>query len=147
MKTVEPSFAVLLYNLYPILTRYKTFVIENNELKEVEKIMIQFKDRIIDCRSDQVTILNFDQVRKGNYKNKLEYFKFVLLLLDDEFYPDSDIVRIGLNKSISDIKTIQDKISVDIDNANIGGLKWPAYKEVENYIKNSPNNYIELTKK
>ena len=37
MKTIEPSFAVLLYNLYPILTRYKTFVIENNELKEVEK--------------------------------------------------------------------------------------------------------------
>ena len=146
MKTIEPSFAVLLYNLYPILTRYKTFVIENNELKEVEKIMIQFKDRIIDCRSDQVTILNFDQVRKGKYKNKLEYFKYVLLL-DDEFYPDSDIVRIGLNKSISDIKTIQDKISVDIDNANIGGLKWPTYKEVENYIKNSPNNYIELTKK
>jgi hypothetical protein len=146
MKTVEPSFAVLLYNLYPILTRYKTFVIENNELKEVEKIMIQFKDRIIDCRSDQVTILNFDQVRKSKYKNKLEYFKYVLLL-DDEFYPDSDIVRIGLNKSISDIKTIQDKISVDIDNANIGGLKWPTYKEVENYIKNSPNNYIELTKK
>jgi hypothetical protein len=146
MKTVEPSFAVLLYNLYPILTRYKTFVIENNELKEVEKIMIQFKDRIIDCRSDQVTILNFDQVRKGKYKNKLEYFKYVLLL-DDEFYPDSDIVRIGLNKSISDIKTIQDKISVDIDNANIGGLKWPTYKEVENYIKSSPNNYIELTKK
>lgn len=36
---------------------------------------------------------------------------------------------------------------VDIDNANIGGLKWPAYKEVENYIKSSPNNYIELTKK
>lgn len=146
MKTVEPSFAVLLYNLYPILTRYKTFVIENNELKEVEKIMIQFKDRIIDCRSDQVTILNFDQVRRGKYKNKLEYFKYVLLL-DDEFYPDSDIVRIGLNKSISDIKTIQDKISVDIDNANIGGLKWPTYKEVENYIKSSPNNYIELTKK
>ena len=146
MKTIEPSFAVLLYNLYPILTRYKTFVIENNELKEVEKIMIQFKDRIIDCRSDQVTILNFDQVRKGKYKNKLEYFKYVLLL-DDEFYPDSDIVRIGLNKSISDIKTIQDKISVDIDNANIGGLKWPTYKEVENYIKSSPNNYIELTKK
>ena len=146
MKTVEPSFAVLLYNLYPILTRYKTFFIENNELKEVEKIMIQFKDRIIDCRSDQVTILNFDQVRRGKYKNKLEYFKFVLLL-DDEFYPDSDIVRIGLNKSISDIKTIQDKISVDIDNANIGGLKWPTYKEVENYIKSSPNNYIELTKK
>lgn len=146
MKTVEPSFAVLLYNLYPILTRYKTFVIENNELKEVEKIMMQFKDRIIDCRSDQVTILNFDQVRRGKYKNKLEYFKFVLLL-DDEFYPDSDIVRIGLNKSISDIKTIQDKISVDIDNANIGGLKWPTYKEVENYIKSSPNNYIELTKK
>ena len=146
MKTVEPSFAVLLYNLYPILTRYKTFVVENNELKEVEKIMIQFKDRIIDCRSDQVTILNFDQVRRGKYKNKLEYFKFVLLL-DDEFYPDSDIVRIGLNKSISDIKTIQDKISVDIDNANIGGLKWPTYKEVENYIKNSPSNYIELTKK
>lgn len=146
MKTVEPSFAVLLYNLYPILTRYKTFVVENNELKEVEKIMIQFKDRIIDCRSDQVTILNFDQVRRGKYKNKLEYFKFVLLL-DDEFYPDSDIVRIGLNKSISDIKTIQDKISVDIDNANIGGLKWPTYKEVENYIKSSPNNYIELTKK
>lgn len=146
MKTIEPSFAVLLYNLYPILTRYKTFVIENNELKEVEKIMIQFKDRIIDCRSDQVTILNFDQVRRGKYKNKLEYFKFVLLL-DDEFYPDSDIVRIGLNKSISDIKTIQDKISVDIDNANIGGLKWPTYKEVENYIKSSPNNYIELTKK
>lgn len=146
MKTIEPSFAVLLYNLYPILTRYKTFVIENNELKEVEKIMIQFKDRIIDCRSDQVTILNFDQVRKGKYKNKLEYFKYVLLL-DDEFYPDSDIVRIGLNKSISDIKTIQDKISVDIDNANIGGLKWPTYKEVENYIKSSPSNYIELTKK
>ena len=146
MKTVEPSFAVLLYNLYPILTRYKTFVIENNELKEVEKIMIQFKDRIIDCRSDQVTILNFDQVRRGKYKNKLEYFKFVLLL-DDEFYPDSDIVRIGLNKSLSDIKTIQDKISVDIDNANIGGLKRPTYKEVENYIKSSPNNYIELTKK
>lgn len=146
MKTVEPSFAVLLYNLYPILTRYKTFVVENNELKEVEKIMIQFKDRIIDCRSDQVTILNFDQVRWGKYKNKLEYFKFVLLL-DDEFYPDSDIVRIGLNKSISDIKTIQDKISVDIDNANIGGLKWPTYKEVENYIKSSPSNYIELTKK
>lgn len=146
MKTIEPSFAVLLYNLYPILTRYKIFVIENNELKEVEKIMIQFKDRIIDCRSNQVTILNFDQVRKGKYKNKLEYFKYVLLL-DDEFYPDSDIVRIGLNKSISDIKTIQDKISVDIDNANIGGLKWPAYKEVENYIKSSPNNYIELTKK
>lgn len=146
MKTIEPSFAVLLYNLYPILTRYKTFVIENNELKEVEKIMIQFKDRIIDCRSDQVTILNFDQVRRGKYKNKLEYFKYVLLL-DDEFYPDSDIVRIGLNKSISDIKTIQDKISVDIDNANIGGLKWPTYKEVENYIKSSPNNYIELTKK
>lgn len=146
MKTVEPSFAVLLYNLYPILTRYKTFVIENNELKEVEKIMIQFKDRIKDCRSDQVTILNFDQVRRGKYKNKLEYFKFVLLL-DDEFYPDSDIVRIGLNKSISDIKTIQDKISVDIDNANIGGLKWPTYKEVENYIKSSPSNYIKLTKK
>lgn len=146
MKTVEPSFAVLLYNLYPILTRYKTFVIENNELKEVEKIMIQFKDRIIDCRSDQVTILNFDQVRRSKYKNKLEYFKFVLLL-DDEFYPDSDIVRIGLNKSISDIKTIQDKISVDIDNANIGGLKWPTYKEVENYIKSSPSNYIKLTKK
>lgn len=146
MKTVEPSFAVLLYNLYPILTRYKTFVVENNELKEVEKIMMQFKDRIIDCRSDQVTILNFDQVRRGKYKNKLEYFKFVLLL-DDEFYPDSDIVRIGLNKSISDIKTIQDKISVEIDNANIGGLKWPTYKEVENYIKSSPNNYIELTKK
>lgn len=146
MKTVEPSFAVLLYNLYPILTRYKTFVVENNELKEVEKIMMQFKDRIIDCRSDQVTILNFDQVRRGKYKNKLEYFKYVLLL-DDEFYPDSDIVRIGLNKSISDIKTIQDKISVDIDNANIGGLKWPTYKEVENYIKSSPNNYIELTKK
>lgn len=146
MKTVEPSFAVLLYNLYPILTRHKTFVIENNELKEVEKIMIQFKDRIIDCRSDQVTILNFDQVRRGKYKNKLEYFKYVLLL-DDEFYPDSDIVRIGLNKSISDIKTIQDKISVDIDNANIGGLKWPTYKEVENYIKSSPSNYIKLTKK
>lgn len=146
MKTIEPSFAVLLYNLYPILTRYKTFVIENNELKEVEKIMIQFKDRIIDCRSDQVTILNFDQVRRGKYKNKLEYFKYVLLL-DDEFYPDSDIVRIGLNKSISDIKTIQDKISVDIDNANIGGLKWPTYKEVENYIKSSPSNYIKLTKK
>lgn len=146
MKTIEPSFAVLLYNLYPILTRYKTFVVENNELKEVEKIMMQFKDRIIDCRSDQVTILNFDQVRRGKYKNKLEYFKFVLLL-DDEFYPDSDIVRIGLNKSISDIKTIQDKISVDIDNVNIGGLKWPTYKEVENYIKSSPNNYIELTKK
>lgn len=146
MKTVEPSFAVLLYNLYPILTRYKTFVVENNELKEVEKITMQFKDRIIDCRSDQVTILNFDQVRRGKYKNKLEYFKFVLLL-DDEFYPDSDIVRIGLNKSISDIKTIQDKISVDIDNANIGGLKWPTYKEVENYIKSSPSNYIKLTKK
>lgn len=146
MKTIEPSFAVLLYNLYPILTRYKTFVIENNELKEVEKIIIQFKDRIIDCRSDQVTILNFDQVRKGKYKNKLEYFKYVLLL-DDEFYPDSDIVRIGLNKSISDIKTIQDKISVDIDNSNIGGLKWPTYKEVESYIKSSPSNYIKLTKK
>jgi hypothetical protein len=146
MKTIEPSFVVLLHNLYPILTRYKTFVVENNELKEVEKIIIQFKDRIIDCRSDQVIILNFDQVKRGKYKNELEYIKFVLLL-DNEFYPDGDIVRIGLNKSINDIKTIQDKLSVDIDNANIGGLKWPTYKEVESYINGSPRDYIELVEK
>lgn len=142
MKTIEPSFAVLLYNLYPILTRYKTFVVENNELKEVEKIMMQFKDRIIDCRSDQVTILNLDQVKYGrHYKNKLEYFKFVLLL-DDKFYPDSEIVRIGLSKSIEDIKTIQRGLLAGID--TIKGIKWPTYKEVERYIVGSPRDHIEL---
>lgn len=142
MKTMKPSFAVLLVNLYPILTRYKTFVVENNELKEVEKIMMQFKDRIIDCRSDQVTILNLDQVKEGrHYKNKLEYFKFVLLL-DDKFYPDSEIVRIGLSKSIEDIRITQSELLAGID--TIKGIKWPTYKEVESYIVGSPRDYIEL---
>lgn len=145
MEKIKPSFAMLLYNLYPILTRHKTFVVENNELKEVEKIMIQFKDRIIDCRSDQVKILNFDQVKKDSrYKNKLEYFKFVLLL-DDEFYPDSNIVRIGLSKSISDINTIQSELLPSIN--TIKGIKWPTYKEVEDYTKSSPKDFIKLTER
>lgn len=142
MKTIKPSFAVLLVNLYPIIARYKTYVIENNELKEVDKIIMQFKDRVIDRRSDQVTILNLDQVKYGrHYKNKLEYFKFVLLL-DDKFYPDSEIVRIGLSKSIEDIRITQSELLAGID--TIKGIKWPTYKEVESYIVGSPRDYIEL---
>ena len=142
MKTIEPSFAVLLVNLYPIIARYKTYVIENNELKEVDKIIMQFNDRVIESRSDQVTILNLDQV-KGSiyYKNKLEYFKFVLLL-DDKFYPDSEIVRIELSKSIEDIRIAQSELLAGID--TIKGIKWPTYKEVESYIVGSPRDYIKL---
>lgn len=145
MKTIEPSFAVLLVNLYPIIARYKTYVIENNELKEVDKIIMQFNDRVIESRSDQVTILNLDQV-KGSiyYKNKLEYFKFVLLL-DDKFYPDSEIVRIGLSKSIEDTRIAQSELLAGID--TIKGIKWPTYKEVESYIVGSPRDYIKLVER
>lgn len=128
--------------VYPVLARYRKFMWASRDIVEVVSIIIQVGNDIQTYSRELPQLLEPQDVFQLTLKNLKKKYE-----LDDEFYPDSDIVRIGLSKSISDIKTIQDKISVDIDNANIGGLKWPAYKEVENYIKSSPNNYIELTKK
>lgn len=128
--------------VYPVLAKYRKFMWASRDIVEVASIIVQVGNDIQTYSRELPLLLEPKDVFQLTLKNLKKKYE-----LDDEFYPDSDIVRIGLNKSISDIKTIQDKISVDIDNANIGGLKWPTYKEVENYIKSSPSNYIELTKK
>lgn len=145
MKTIEPSFMALLKNLYPILTKYKVLTIKDRKIEEVEMISIQFKDRIITCELDKVIVSYCDSIKK----EEVGRLKFVLDL-DDEFYPNSDIVRIAINKSIKDIEESKDKLLMEKDSLMVGN-KWPTYKEgikrIEDYISSSPQSFIKIAKK
>lgn len=59
MKTIEPIFVVL-GNLYPILTRYNVLTVRNRRIEEVERISMQFKDRIVTYELSKVNVTNCD---------------------------------------------------------------------------------------
>lgn len=143
MKTIEPIFVVL-GNLYPILTRYNVLTVRNRRIEEVERISMQFKDRVITYELSKVNVTNCDTIKKDEACR----LKFVLDL-DDEFYPNSDIVRIAINESIKEIEESKDKLLLEKDSLKID--KWPAYKEnirrIEIYISSSPKDFIKVVKK
>ena len=144
MKTIEPIFMLSCGDLFPILTKYKVVRLFRGKLRKIGLALVQFDGKIISMKLDAITIYDLDKIKNSNFNREMDRIKFVQEL-DDDYYPNHSIVRDAVRESFYNIEAEQKLLSADLECSKCL-LKWPTYKEVEDYINGSPKDYIELVR-
>lgn len=145
MKTIEPIFMLSGEDLFPVLTKYSVIRLYKGKLWVIEKVLVQFDRRIIDKRLSDLTIYDLDNIRNSNLNNEMNRVKFVREL-DDDYYPNYDLVRQAVRDTIDNIEAEQKLLFVDWGSAK-NLLKWPDNDKIMNYLFSSPEDLIEVVEK
>lgn len=145
MKTIEPIFMLSGEDLFPVLTKYSVIRLYKGKLWVIEKVLVQFDRRIIDKRLSDLTIYDLDKIRNSNLNNEMDRIKFVRGL-DDDYYPNYDLVGQAVRDSIDNIEAEQKLLFVDWGSTK-NLLKWPDNDKIMNYLFSPPENLIEVVEK
>lgn len=145
MKTIEPIFMLSGEDLFPVLTKYSVIRLYKGKLWVIEKVLVQFDRRIIDKRLSDLTIYDLDNIRNSNLNNKMNQVKFVRGL-DDDYYPNYDLVGQAVRDTIDNIEAEQKLLFVDWGSTK-NLLKWPDNDKIMNYLFSSPEDLIEVVEK
>ena len=109
MKTVEPIFMLSCGDLFPVLTKYSVVRLFKGKLRVIEKVLVQFDRRIIDRKLSDLTIYDLDKVRNSNFNSEMDRVKFVRGL-DDDYYPNYNLVEQAVRDTIDNIEAEQKTI-------------------------------------
>lgn len=145
MKTIEPIFMLSCGDLFPVLTKYSVIRLYKGKLWVIEKVLVQFDRRIIDKRLSDLTIYDLDRIRNSNFNSEMDRVKFVRGL-DDDYYPDYDLVEQAVRDTIDNIEAEQKLLFVDWGSEK-NLLKWPDNDKIMDYLFSSPEDLIEVVKK
>lgn len=145
MKTIEPIFMLSCGDLFPVLTKYSVVRLYKGKLRVIEKILVQFDRRIIDRKLSDLTIYDLDKIRNSNLNNEMDRVKFVRGL-DDDYYPNYDLVGQAVRDTIDNIEAEQKLLFVDWGSTK-NLLKWPDNDKIMNYLFSSPEDLIEVVEK
>lgn len=145
MKTIEPIFILSCGDLFPVLTKYSVIRLYKGKLWVIEKVLVQFDRRIIDKRLSDLTIYDLDNIRNSNLNNEMNRVKFVREL-DDDYYPNYDLVGQAVRDTIDNIEAEQKLLFVDWGSTK-NLLKWPDNDKIMNYLFSSPEDLIEVVER
>lgn len=145
MKTIEPIFMLSGEDLFPVLTKYSVIRLYKGKLWVIEKVLVQFDRRIIDKRLSDLTIYDLDRVRNSNFNSEMDRVKFVRGL-DDDYYPDYNLVEQAVRDTIDNIEAEQKLLFVDWGSTK-NLLKWPDNDKIMDFLFSSPENLIEVVEK
>lgn len=145
MKTIEPIFMLSGEDLFPVLTKYSVIRLYKGKLWVIEKVLVQFDRRIIDKRLSDLTIYDLDRVRNSNFNSEMDRIKFVRGL-DDDYYPNYDLVGQAVRDTIDYIEAEQKLLFVDWESTK-NLLKWPDNDKIMDYLFSSPEDLIEVVEK
>lgn len=145
MKTIEPIFMLSGEDLFPVLTKYSVIRLYKGKLWVIEKVLVQFDRRIIDRKLSDLTIYDLDKIRNSNLNNEMDRVKFVRGL-DDDYYPNYDLVGQAVRDTIDNIEAEQKLLFVDWGSTK-NLLKWPDNDKIMNYLFSSPEDLIEVVEK
>ena len=145
MKTIEPIFMLSCGDLFPVLTKYSVVRLFKGKLRVIEKVLVQFDRRIIDRKLSDLTIYDLDKVRNSNFNSEMDRVKSVRGL-DDDYYPNYNLVRQAVRDTIDNIEAEQKLLFVDLGSTK-NLLKWPDNDKIMNYLFSSPEDLIEVVEK
>lgn len=145
MKTIEPIFMLSGEDLFPVLTKYSVVRLFKGKLWVIEKVLVQFDRRIIDRKLSDLTIYDLDKVRNSNFNSEMDRVKFVRGL-DDDYYPNYNLVEQAVRDTIDNIEAEQKLLFVDWGSTK-NLLKWPDNDKIMNYLFSSPEDLIEVVEK
>lgn len=145
MKTIEPIFMLSCGDLFPVLTKYSVVRLFKEKLRVIEKVLVQFDRRIIDRKLSDLTIYDLDKVRNSNFNSEMDRVKFVRGL-DDDYYPNYNLVEQAVRDTIDNIEAEQKLLFVDWGSTK-NLLKWPDNDKIMNYLFSSPEDLIEVVKR
>lgn len=145
MKTIEPIFMLSYGDLFPVLTKYSVVRLFKGKLRVIEKVLVQFDRRIIDRKLSDLTIYDLDKIRNSNLNNEMDRVKFVRGL-DDDYYPNYDLVGQAVRDTIDNIEAEQKLLFVDWGSTR-NLLKWPDNDKIMDFLFSSPENLIEVVEK
>lgn len=145
MKTIEPIFMLSGEDLFPVLTKYSVIRLYKGKLWVIEKVLVQFDRRIIDKRLSDLTTYDLDKIRNSNFNNEMDRVKFVRGL-DDDYYPNYNLVEQAVRDTIDNIEAEQKLLFVDWGSTK-NLLKWPDNDKIMNYLFSSPEDLIEVVEK
>lgn len=145
MKTIEPIFMLSGEDLFPVLTKYSVIRLYKGKLRVIEKVLVQFDRRIIDRKLSDLTIYDLDKVRNSNFNCEMDRVKFVRGL-DDDYYPNYNLVEQAVRDTIDNIEAEQKLLFVDWGSTK-NLLKWPDNDKIMNYLFSSPEDLIEVVEK
>lgn len=83
--------------------------------------------------------------RNSNLNNEMDRVKFVRGL-DDDYYPNYDLVGQAVRDTIDNIESEQKLLFVDWGSTK-NLLKWPDNDKIMNYLFSSPEDLIEVVEK
>lgn len=106
MKTIKPIFILSCGDLFPVLTKYSVVRLYKGKLRVIEKVLVQLDRRIIDRKLGDLTIYDLDRIRNSNLNNEMDRVKFVRGL-DDDYYPNYDLVGQAVRDTIDNIEAEQ----------------------------------------
>ena len=145
MKTIEPIFMLSGEDLFPVLTKYSVVRLFKGKLRVIEKVLVQFDRRIIDRKLSDLTTYDLNKIRNSNLNNEMDRIKFVRGL-DDDYYPNYDLVGQAVRDTIDNIEAEQKLLFVDWGSTR-NLLKWPDNDKIMNYLFSSPEDLIEVVEK
>lgn len=145
MKTIEPIFMLSCGDLFPVLTKYSVVRLYKRKLRVIEKVLVQFDRRIIDRKLSDLTIYDLDKVRNSNFNSEMDRVKFVRGL-DDDYYPNYNLVEQAVRDTIDNIEAEQKLLFVDWGSTR-NLLKWPDSDKIMNYLFSSPEDLIEVVER
>lgn len=145
MKTIEPIFMLSGEDLFPVLTKYSVVRIYKGKLRVIEKVLVQFDRRIIDRKLSDLTIYDLDKIKNSNLNNEMDRVKFVRGL-DDDYYPNYDLVGQAVRDTIDNIEAEQKLLFVDWGSTK-NLLKWTDNDKIMDFLFSSPENLIEVVEK
>lgn len=132
-------------DLFPVLTKYSVIRLYKGKLWVIEKVLVQFDRRIIDKRLSDLTTYDLDKIRNSNFNNEMDRVKFVRGL-DDDYYPNYNLVEQAVRDTIDNIEAEQKLLFVDWGSTK-NLLKWPDNDKIVNYLFSSPEDLIEVVEK
>lgn len=94
--------------VYPVLAKYRKFMWASRDIVEVASIIVQVGNDIQTYSRELPLLLEPKDVFQLTLKNLKKKYE-----LDDEFYPNSDIVRIAINESIKEIEESKNKLLLE----------------------------------
>lgn len=145
MKTIGPIFMLSCGDLFPVLTKYSVVRLYKGKLRVIEKVLVQFDRRIIDRKLSDLTIYDLDKVRNSNFNSEMDRVKFVRGL-DDDYYPNYNLVEQAVRDTIDNIDAEQKLLFVDWGSTK-NLLKWPDNDKIMNYLFSSPEDLIEVVER
>lgn len=145
MKTIEPIFMLSGEDLFPVLTKYSVVRLLKGKLRVIEKVLVQFDRRIIDRKLSDLTIYDLNKIKNSNLNNEMDRVKFVRGL-DDDYYPNYNLVEQAVRDTIDNIDAEQKLLFVDWGSTK-NLLKWPDNDKIMDFLFSSPEYLIEVVEK